>query len=531
MPGASYMVRPSARKEKEEGSDSSDRQLSLPTTVRHATDFFPAKEYRPGQREAIEQIEDAFVNKHHRFVVAELSTGTGKSHIAYTFAKYFRDAHILTVQKILQRQYEDTFRDIFSMQGRGSYTCLRESSLSCAKGPCRRTKNITDSDCPYKVASYQAHASKITVHNFDGFYYQNKGRPYDKREILICDEAHSLEQKYLGFMSFTLSNKSRRDWVLPDFKLAKQYKDFCEEEKKNLDVKIQHLEDQDCLLAEEIVALEDMQELSLKLSIFISKVESMEYVVDYVDNKEWQTVTFRPLFVGSFIQDTLFPKGEKILLLSATILSKKHFCDSIGVNSEEVAFIQMGSCFPIKNRPIVKRYAGSMSYKEIDKTLPKSIEIVNQILAKFPNKRGIIQTHSEKIASYIKNNISDPRLTFRRDFTTVEGMLEEHRIKENSFIVASGLREGLDLREDMSRVQIIMKVPYLDLGDSRTKRRKEIDPSWYGLQTALLFVQTIGRSVRSEQDKAITYILDSSFDMFLNINKKFIPDYISEAIL
>lgn len=191
----------------------------------------------------------------------------------------------------------------------------------------------------------------------------------------------------------------------------------------------------------------------------------------------------------------------------------------------------MDSYFPVRNRPIIRRYVGSMAFKEINDSLPKAVRALRAILDKFPDKRGIVQTHSERIANYIQQNLGyEPRLTFRRDYKTVDDMLVAHAAKEGSFIVASGLREGLDLTGDLSRVQVIMKVPYPDLGDKRTKRRKDLDASWYGVQTALSFVQMIGRSVRSSSDKALTYILDSSFEMFYRMNRRFIPRYIREAI-
>ncbi len=39
-------------------------------------------------------------------------------------------------------------------------------------------------------------------------------------------------------------------------------------------------------------------------------------------------------------------------MMSATILSKDMFCQSIGLPTEQVKFIQVGSDFPVQNRPI-----------------------------------------------------------------------------------------------------------------------------------------------------------------------------------
>ena len=63
------------------------------------------------------------------------------------------------------------------------------------------------------------------------------------------------------------------------------------------------------------------------------------------------------------------------------------------------------------------------------------------------------------------------------------------------------------------------------------KRRSELDKEWYGYMTTLMFVQGLGRSVRSATEKAITYILDAGFDDYYRRNRRFIPGYIKEAIV
>jgi len=109
-------------------------------------------------------------------------------------------------------------------------------------------------------------------------------------------------------------------------------------------------------------------------------------------------------------------------------------------------------------------------------------------------------------------------------------MLEVHRRKEGSIIVASGLREGLDLRGELSKIQVFCKIPYPSLGDKVVKRKLELDERWYGWITTVMFVQSLGRSVRSSKERAVTYILDSGFGFFYTRNKGFIPRYIKEAI-
>lgn len=509
-----------------------DRQLP---TVRRAVEYFKAEHFRAGQKEAIEEVDDAF-QQGYRYVLLEGPTGSGKSFIAMTFAQQSQSCHTLTSQKVLQDQYEKDFGDeAFIMKGRNAYSCAHDNKgKSCAEGICRRIKKIRHENCPYRIALSIAADSPIVVHNFDSFYFQcTFAHAFDPRALLVIDECHNVENKYLNFISFTISNKYNRHLTIPQFAAIQQYDTFLKEQYEETCVRIKVLEDFEEISGEDVKEKDELMQLQKKLRRYLDireRGESTEYVFDYNDYKVYQSVTFRPVFVGGFAAQSLFPNGSKVLMMSATILSKKIFCESVGIDPDDVYYVSVPSFFPAKNRPIVKDYAGSMNHKNINDTLPKLVAKISMLLQRHATRKGIIQTHSEKVAKYIQSHLFDTRLTFRKDYKTVVEMLQVHIEKNASFIVASGLKEGLDLYEDLSRVQIIAKVPYPDLGDKRVRRRKELNNSWYSYMTALMFVQSIGRSVRSETDRAITYVLDESFDLFYKFNRRFIPDYIKKAV-
>ena len=63
----------------------------------------------------------------------------------------------------------------------------------------------------------------------------------------------------------------------------------------------------------------------------------------------------------------------------------------------------------------------------------------------------------------------------------------------------------------MSRFQIIVKVPYPNRNDRWIEAKRVKDGAWYGWQTSIKLVQAYGRSIRSSDDWAKTYILDAGF--------------------
>jgi ATP-dependent DNA helicase DinG len=98
-------------------------------------------------------------------------------------------------------------------------------------------------------------------------------------------------------------------------------------------------------------------------------------------------------------------------------------------------------------------------------------------------------------------------------------------------LISPSLYTGLDLKDDLSRFQIITKVPYPDISDRWINEKRKMSGQWYNWQTALKLVQGYGRSIRSKEDWAITYVLDSGFENFVRKNKDILPDWFTQAIV
>jgi ATP-dependent DNA helicase DinG len=203
----------------------------------------------------------------------------------------------------------------------------------------------------------------------------------------------------------------------------------------------------------------------------------------------------------------------------------------LGIKQDECAFISMPSPFPIENRPIFISPIGSMSMKNIDSSLPKLAQAVKAILAEHKNEKGIIHCHSYKVANYLKRNIRSSRL-LAHDASNRDKVLFDHiNGKKPTVLLSPSMTEGVDLKGDASRFQIICKVPYPYLGDKLIRKRMNKWKWWYPLQTLKVIIQSVGRSVRSKDDQAITYILDSDWDRFYSRNSGLFPTDFRNSIL
>jgi Rad3-related DNA helicase len=131
--------------------------------------------------------------------------------------------------------------------------------------------------------------------------------------------------------------------------------------------------------------------------------------------------------------------------------------------------------------------------------------------------------HSYKIQNYLKKNVRSKRLLFA-DSDNRDQILKRHISgKTPTVLVSPSMTEGVDLEGDASRFQVICKVPFPYLGDKLVSKRMHKWDWWYPFQTAKTIIQSVGRSIRSADDKAVTYILDSDWERFYGKNKDLFP--------
>jgi Rad3-related DNA helicase len=217
-------------------------------------------------------------------------------------------------------------------------------------------------------------------------------------------------------------------------------------------------------------------------------------------------------------------------MMSATVLNKQGFCESLGITDENSGYISIASPFPVENRPILSFPIGKMTQNEIDNSLPRLVEAVKNILEQHKNEKGIIHCHSYKITNFLKKNIKSKRL-LTHSTEDREDVLNKHlKSDQPTVLLSPSMTEGVDLVDDASRFQVICKIPYPYLGDKLVVKRMNRWKWWYPLQTAKTIVQSIGRSVRNSKDYAVTYILDSDWSTFYNKNKKYFPDDFEKCI-
>jgi len=89
-------------------------------------------------------------------------------------------------------------------------------------------------------------------------------------------------------------------------------------------------------------------------------------------------------------------------------------------------------------------------------------------------------------------------------------------------LVGPSLYEGLDLKDDEGRFNIVIKAPYLAMSEYAKKKMKRY-PDWYYNNCLQKLEQAIGRTNRHKDDWSVVYLLDNSLKkLVLSLNKTFI---------
>jgi ATP-dependent DNA helicase DinG len=285
-------------------------------------------------------------------------------------------------------------------------------------------------------------------------------------------------------------------------------------------------------------AIRDTERLSRTINNILSNQKN--WIVSDIkkENYEVVKVELKPLDISAYCK-SVFEKCSKTLIMSATILSHRAFCRSVGLSGgeeDQVKFIRVQSDFPIEQRPIYPLNIAYLNYSSLQSVEVKSsiTKTIDNLMSLHAKDKGIIHTTSYEQLNFIKENISQANarrlLVTDPEIQRDEVIFQHANSTRPTVLISPSLHTGLDLKEELSRFQIITKVPYPNKNDRWTNAKRDVDEDWYYWQTALKLVQAYGRSIRSKDDWAKTYILDSAFGYFVKKNMNILPDWFRQAI-
>jgi len=539
--------------------------------------------WRKGQKEAVEQIINTYLENKYHVVILDAPTGAGKSLIAMASAFILNEmgkkGYVLTSEISLQDQYEFDVRRFKlswgSVKGVDNYLCI-DNLEKHSLGTCK-IRNINPkkmgcySECPYFSARDFAYNSDTAILNYNYWLImQNSDKGYfPARDFTICDEA----QKILNIVQNHYSPRFTKNVIeklqkLSDFFKLHNVKDH-EQDVGVIKLSLKELwktENQDTIFHYLCYIESVLTSFSSSITILKDKVKK-----DYPNKKpprEWRNA----LFISDWVKDihckvedynkiikktstrniVKNPTSDEELtfncleesymmnsyfhqytgftiLMSATFSDPREYMRNMNIKGAK--YIKMESLFDFSKSPIYYYPKRRMSYKHIDKNRDWLYAKINEIIEKHEGERGIIHSVSYDLTKKINENLTPKnrkRVFVYSGTEEKRKVLDMMKITKGKIIMGPSLTTGLDLYDDLARFAIITKIPYPSLADRFIKTKMNINPGWYQWTTIKELLQAIGRTVRHEKDYCVTYILDGCFgDIIHNSISSFPKEFIN----
>ena len=541
-------------------------------------DNFPSNiQARDSQREILDAVQQK-LKSGYRKIILSAPTGTGKSAVAMTLAKSYENSFVVTSSKNLQDQYINDFEMLVPVKGKSNFPCFKlmeqngidlqeydvamRQGLSCEKGECEEItkegkrqnckfkpriqafeeKTFQEIICPYYEQKYSALLADHSVWNYHSYFQTvkyNRGTygEYLNRNISIFDEAHSIEDQIIQFVGIEIIKKHIDEckiriesYDLSDIKmiiqLIRDIAEFYARKVKEIRESRAYRENPDYNRIRKLDGDYERfarvrSEISSDLGNFI--INEPEYKKD-----EFKSIIIKPLDVSKYVKEFFITPFQ--IFMSATI-NRDSFCQNMGFASEEIAFVDTPrSPFPLENRKVEFLNTARLSYKSPIVDENRIWLKIDEILSKHKNQKGLILTSSRVRCENIVKNLSSKNKSRLRicharnpDGKTQDDVIKEHANSKDGVLISSSLWQGVDLKDDLSRFQIIAKSPYPNYTEKWVESKMERYPLWYPSQTITKILQGFGRSIRSKQDWATTYVLDSAVEPLLNNSKNLVP--------
>jgi Rad3-related DNA helicase len=383
-------------------------------------------------------------------------------------------------------------------------------------------------------ARFEANAAPVAVLN-TAYYLAELNGPgrFRKRGLTVFDECDTLEGYLMGWAQVTISRRRMKDlgvspptkrshwttltdWIATDVipGIAREVKTY------------------DMAIPDQRKEAEGWRRLADALSSFLASWRSGEPWVKEVDRE----VVLRPVLVDGFGQRGIWRHAgpvDKWLLMSATVISPGTMLRELGWD-QDWQVVRVPSTFPVENRPIYNLPLARVTAKSEEHELERLAGGVKGVVDRHRRESVLVHTVSYRLTQRIVKALEGTgrHVHFYLRSEDRQAAVEAFSHDPGSIMVAPSLDRGVDFHGDLCRVMVIAKVPYPNMGDRRVAERLHADggQSWFDVQTIRTLVQMTGRGVRSADDTAVTYILDSMFTTLHSKHRDVFPRWWTDAV-
>ncbi len=347
--------------------------------------------------------------------------------------------------------------------------------------------------------------------------------PFGKRDYLFIDEAHNLDRTGIGELSFDIGPKTvdGHGWeafweeqIKPRFegmgRLEKE--EVIEVLTTALPMVKAYMRTLKELHEEDDGDLQNYRRLQRTTSTYLKLVnalddQSEEWIliprIPSANSKRREHLEVGPVTSRGFLERHLWKIAPRRVLSSGTFGPIEDYLREVGLPSQSVKVVKVKSYFPPQNAPIFLENTARMKHGEGGReAMGDVLRRLKEILDQEPD-RGLIHVNSYHLAktvhSYLEKTPHAERLVGHGS--------EDRNLALDSWLnsdmpglvfIAVAMTDGLDLKEDLARWQVILKAPFADMGDERVIRRLRMEDgqAWYRNNAARQLWQATGRIVR-----------------------------------
>ena len=534
---------------------------------------------RENQVPFINDVIEAFFERKKKYVVLNAPTGTGKSIIGAVIADVINRLKgtklaslILMHNNALTKQYYQTFSGFgedryIQLKGANNYKCDALSTddkeglinaENCAQQKFRQ-EGLDDvlqkycNKCQYARLKRLKNVTKNIITNFSYYFVDRQfSNVFEARDVVIWDEAHTINDAFCEHNAIYFSKERLHKFyeeladilklgdleIFKQLKMVQQHLEAGKINETNYKSYLKVLLDAYKSAYNEAQRIADESGYDIQKYTKYSKVakkyfnlgckigDLLEYNYEHIFefNEKTLEATVKPIFIGTMFEQALV-HSDYNLFMSATI-SKEYITETLALKEEDVEFVKVPPTFPKEHKQIIFFDTQNLNYRSMQdpatvaKLCANSAKIVKVHVEQF-QENGIILTPSfvvtEKLAEAIRKSGTKVQIFEHKRGEKAEPLIEAFKKSKGLAVLLSpSMYEGIDLPGDLSRYQIIVKAPFPSLAEKRMDYILKNHQKIYNLLTIQKLVQGGGRSVRSMDDYAVTYILDSNAQRLFN---------------
>ena len=453
---------------------------------------------RPYQAKAIHEILTEYSDG-RKVVVLSAPTGAGKTVIAEGVRRGLQGSGVfLCSTKSLQKQFLEDFPTAKLLQGRGNYKTLDGgpllTKLDCDIDADKRCTFCNPSlACPYTVARESALNARLAVLNTSYWLYSaNYTQSFIDRKLTVVDEGDLIGDLLCDFAGVTIPAKYQEELNIdPPSNVSDvdKFNTLLPEWASEAALKISNYARTLSTKKEKEAALG----VATNLRIISNNPDDATFIMEGTRGRKAEIqkrkastkakdghkgYRLNPLVIKAVesrpVAFALTELVDKLLIMSATILSADDMAYKLNLPKGEWASVEVDSPFEPYARPVVIRSdAIELTGKVLADGLPdQTANDVESIINGHPGERILVHTPSYKLASQIAQHVPSNRQIFTyKSSDERDASLAAWLHSADGVLVSPSFARGLDLKGDLCRVQIVSKIPYGSLGSPQVAAR------------------------------------------------------------